>query len=68
MKKNIQFKTSEDFLKRLDDFCGRFQISKTALIKMLIIVFIKRVETNEHHFNEMLRDYRNLRQKIREEE
>jgi hypothetical protein len=55
--KIINFKATPEFAKELDDHCKEWQITKSALIKSLIFVHIKKVRENRKHFHQMIHDY-----------
>ena len=59
--RTVNFKATEEFIKDLNDHCRGWQITKSALIKGLIYIHIRKCKENQTHFTKMLYDYKRLR-------
>jgi len=60
--KIINFKATPEFAKELDDHCKEWQITKSALIKGLLYIHIRKCEESQTHFTKMLYDYKWLKE------
>ena len=56
--KMISFKASEDFTEELNGFCKEWKITKTALIKMLVYVFIKKISEKQSVMADWIHAYK----------
>jgi len=60
--KLVNFNAPENLIDELNEFSKKNQIPKSALIRMLIFVFLKKVEESRIHWQQMVHDYNILKE------